>query len=104
MLDFGRLGESKYDGTSQISISPHRPPPSPNQDFAKPAIKSHGVAPDAFFQLALQLAYAREHGQLPVVYESASTRLFRDARTETIRSVTSASTAFLQVWASSFMC
>ncbi|KAJ2783018.1 hypothetical protein H4R18_001919 [Coemansia javaensis] len=57
-------------------------------------IKSLGVSPDAFFQVALQAAYYRHHGRAAATYESASLRRFLHGRTETIRSCTRESLAF----------
>lgn len=52
--------------------------------------------PDAFIQMALQLAYRRLHGHYTAVYETASTRLFLHGRTDTIRSFTAASRAWCE--------
>ena len=51
---------------------------------------------DAFVQLALQLAYFRIHRCSTPVYETALTRSFQHGRTETIRSFTTESYAFLR--------
>ncbi|KAF8554621.1 acyltransferase ChoActase/COT/CPT [Imleria badia] len=51
---------------------------------------------DAFVQLALQLAYFRIHQCPTPVYETALTRSFQHGRTETIRSLTTESYAFLR--------
>lgn len=51
---------------------------------------------DAFVQLALQLAYFRIHQHPIPVYETALTRGFQHGRTETIRSFTTESYAFLK--------
>jgi hypothetical protein len=53
------------------------------------------VSPDSFIQQALQLAWYRDQGYVTATYESASTRGFLHGRTETIRSVTSDSRAFV---------
>ncbi|KAL4063023.1 acyltransferase ChoActase/COT/CPT [Scleroderma yunnanense] len=52
--------------------------------------------PDAFVQLALQLAYYRLHRRTTPVYETALTRSFHHGRTETIRSLTRESFAFVR--------
>jgi carnitine O-acetyltransferase len=58
-------------------------------------IKEYGQAsPDAYVQMALQLAWQRMYDAPTPVYESASTRLFKHGRTETNRSLTSESYAF----------
>lgn len=58
-------------------------------------MKRFGVSPDAFIQLALQLAYYRDIGRFDLSYEASMTRLFLHGRTETVRSCTSASTEFV---------
>ncbi|KAJ1946071.1 hypothetical protein GGF37_001372 [Kickxella alabastrina] len=63
-------------------------------DFGARWIKTLGVSPDAFFQVALQAAYLRHHGQPAATYESASLRRFAHGRTETIRSCTADAQAF----------
>lgn len=56
--------------------------------------------PDTYFQLVLQLAWAKVHGieDKKPVYESASTRRFNCGRTETIRSLTTESAALANVF------
>lgn len=51
-------------------------------------IRAAGVSPDAFVQLAMQLAQARSRGAIGATYESISTRPFRHGRTEAMRVVT----------------
>ena len=53
------------------------------------------MSPDGVMQMAIQLAYTRLHKQTVSVYESASTSSFLRGRTETIRSCTPASAAFV---------
>jgi len=55
--------------------------------YGKGFMKRHKCGPDAWIQLALQLAYYRDQGTLHLTYESAAVRLFNEGRTETIRSV-----------------
>jgi carnitine O-palmitoyltransferase 1 len=64
--------------------------------FGKGFIKTCRVAPDAFIQLALQLAYFRDQGRFDLTYESAMTRIYRAGRTETIRSLSGESCAFVR--------
>lgn len=52
-------------------------------------------SPDAFIQMALQLAWYRTRGTVTATYETALTRLFHHGRTETIRSLSSDSQAFV---------
>ena len=65
-------------------------------DYGKKYI-SHkaSLSPDAWCQMALQLAYYRDQKSLELTYESAMTRLFLDGRTETIRSLSKQSKAFV---------
>ncbi|KAJ2585800.1 Carnitine O-acetyltransferase mitochondrial, partial [Coemansia sp. RSA 1722] len=55
--------------------------------FGKEQIKKMKVSPDAFVQMAMQLAYYRKFGHVPATYESASTKSYARGRTETSRSV-----------------
>eukprot|EP01095_Lingulamoeba_sp_RSL-Kostka_P017500 TRINITY_DN9116_c0_g1_i1.p1 TRINITY_DN9116_c0_g1~~TRINITY_DN9116_c0_g1_i1.p1 ORF type:complete len:663 (+),score=203.52 TRINITY_DN9116_c0_g1_i1:175-1989(+) len=65
-------------------------------DFGKDAIKKVNISPDAFVQMAYQLAYYRENGTLASTYESGLTKNFLHGRTETIRSVSPESAKFVQ--------
>ncbi|KNC72427.1 hypothetical protein SARC_15014 [Sphaeroforma arctica JP610] len=58
-------------------------------------IKKIKVSPDGFVQQALQLAFHRTHGFIPQTYESSMTRLYQAGRTETVRSATPESSAFV---------
>ena len=51
---------------------------------------------DAICQLAMQMANFRVRGRLSMTYEPALARIFKDGRTETIRSCTPAAAAFVQ--------
>nr|XP_019961884.1 PREDICTED: carnitine O-acetyltransferase-like isoform X2 [Paralichthys olivaceus] len=66
--------------------------------FGKNVPKSHKMSPDAFIQVALQLAYYRVHQRCCATYESASLRMFRLGRTDTIRSASTASAAFVKAF------
>jgi hypothetical protein len=63
--------------------------------LARQQVKEFKVSPDGVMQMAIQLAYTRLHKQTVSVYESASTSSFLRGRTETIRSCTPASAAFV---------
>jgi carnitine O-acetyltransferase len=65
------------------------------QDFGKERIKSFRISPDAFVQLALQVAMVKCFGRCKSVYESASTRRYQNGRTETLRSVSAESHQFI---------
>ncbi|KAL0583000.1 hypothetical protein ABG067_007060 [Albugo candida] len=66
-----------------------------HEAFGKGLIKKFNVSPDAFIQMALQLAYYRQSSTFTQTYESSMTRLFQEGRTETVRPVTDASKAFV---------
>lgn len=66
------------------------------QDFGKGKIKKCRISPDAFIQVALQLAYYRERGRFCLTYEASMTRLFKEGRTETVRSCTGENIAFIR--------
>jgi carnitine O-acetyltransferase len=67
--------------------------------FGAAGIKQAGFSPDAFVQMAYQLAYFRMCGQLDSTYESANTKGFLAGRTETLRVVTEESEKFAKTWA-----
>ncbi|XP_076801897.1 carnitine O-palmitoyltransferase 1, liver isoform-like isoform X2 [Clavelina lepadiformis] len=62
--------------------------------FGKGLVKTFKMSPDAFIQAALQLAHLRDKGHFALTYEASMTRLFREGRTETVRSCTSEMVAF----------
>ncbi|XP_048101290.1 LOW QUALITY PROTEIN: carnitine O-palmitoyltransferase 1, liver isoform [Alosa alosa] len=68
----------------------------PFRDFGKGRIKKLKMSPDGFIQLALQLAYYRNRGGFCLTYEASMTRLFREGRTETVRSCSNESCAFVR--------
>ena len=67
--------------------------------FGKGFIKKCQLSPDAFVQMALQLAYYRTTGTIDLMAESAHTRQFLHGRTELVRSITSDSVAFIKAMA-----
>ncbi|KXN70844.1 acyltransferase ChoActase/COT/CPT [Conidiobolus coronatus NRRL 28638] len=66
-------------------------------DYGANFLKKGKVSPDAYVQMALQLAYYRTHGEPCATYETASTRGFLHGRTETVRSCSWESYIFTQV-------
>uniref|UniRef100_A0A3Q2QS61 carnitine O-palmitoyltransferase n=2 Tax=Cyprinodontoidei TaxID=8087 RepID=A0A3Q2QS61_FUNHE len=68
----------------------------PFRDFGKGRIKKCKISPDAFIQISLQLAYYRDRGGFCLTYEASMTRLFREGRTETVRSCSKDSCAFVK--------
>uniref|UniRef100_A0A8C2D7A6 Carnitine palmitoyltransferase 1Ab (liver) n=1 Tax=Cyprinus carpio TaxID=7962 RepID=A0A8C2D7A6_CYPCA len=68
----------------------------PFKDFGKGLIKKCKTSPDGFIQIALQLAHFRDKGKFCLTYEASMTRLFREGRTETVRSCTSQTCDFVR--------
>ncbi|CAG0889904.1 unnamed protein product [Cyprideis torosa] len=64
--------------------------------YGKNYIKSLGLSPDSYIQMALQLAFFKIHAEPGAAYESASTRRYVGGRTETIRSCSPESVLFCQ--------
>ncbi|XP_030631550.1 choline O-acetyltransferase b [Chanos chanos] len=64
--------------------------------YGKEFIKKAKMSPDAYIQVALQLAFYRCNGRLVSTYESASTRRFREGRVDNIRSATPEALAFVR--------
>ncbi|KAJ8937761.1 hypothetical protein NQ318_006624 [Aromia moschata] len=56
--------------------------------YSKGFMKTCGLSPDAYIQMALQLAYYRDAGKFCLTYEATMTRMYREGRTETVRPVT----------------
>ncbi|RKP28189.1 carnitine acetyltransferase [Syncephalis pseudoplumigaleata] len=67
------------------------------RDYGADTIKRIGkVSPDAYVQMALQLAYYTMHRKFAPTYESASTRIYLKGRTETVRTLSSESRAWCE--------
>ncbi|MHA6785672.1 choline/carnitine O-acyltransferase [Pseudonocardia saturnea] len=64
-------------------------------DFDAERAKALKCSPDAFAQLAYQLAHQRAKGHIGATYESIATRSFRHGRTEAMRVVTPEVLAFV---------
>ncbi|KAH9507364.1 hypothetical protein Btru_057910 [Bulinus truncatus] len=64
------------------------------ENYGKNFIKSQKLSPDAYIQMAFQLAYYRIYKQPCATYETGSLRRFQLGRTDTIRSCSVASVAF----------
>ncbi|HEV7651653.1 MAG TPA: choline/carnitine O-acyltransferase [Actinophytocola sp.] len=65
------------------------------EDFGSSKIKELGMSPDAFVQMAYQLAHRRAKGMTGATYESIATRQYRHGRTEAMRVVTPEVLAFV---------
>lgn len=64
-------------------------------DFDAERAKALKCSPDAFAQLAFQLAHRRAKGHVGATYESIATRSFRHGRTEAMRVITPEVLAFV---------
>ena len=67
------------------------------QGYGSDFMKKAGFSPDAYVQMAMQLATYRLWGKQAGTYEATQTRTFLHGRTETTRSVSPASAAFCQI-------
>lgn len=67
--------------------------------YGKNLIKQFKVSPDAYVQMMFQLAYYKMTGKVRPTYESAATRKYLKGRTETGRTVSVESAAFVKTWA-----
>lgn len=68
------------------------------EGLGKNNVKQYKCSPDAFVQMAMQLAYFKTFQRVAPTYESAATRRFKHGRTETCRSVSDESVDFVQQW------
>lgn len=66
--------------------------------YGKGLIKKFKSSPDAFVQMIIQLGYYKCFGVVRPTYESAATRRFQLGRTETCRSVSVESLAFVKAF------
>lgn len=67
-----------------------------HNSYGKGFMKKCRLSPDAYIQMALQLAYYRDAGRFSLTYEASMTRLFREGRTETVRPCTIESAAWVK--------
>ncbi|KAG0366821.1 Carnitine O-acetyltransferase mitochondrial [Gamsiella multidivaricata] len=80
----------------RATVDAHEMIPTEFRGYGKGLIKSFKMSPDAYVQMALQLAYYRKHKELVATYESAATRKYRHGRTETARSCSNESKVFCE--------
>ncbi|KAF9424673.1 Carnitine O-acetyltransferase mitochondrial [Podila epigama] len=80
----------------KATVDAHEMVPTQFKGYGKGLIKAFKMSPDAYVQMALQLAYYRKHGEFVATYESAATRKYRHGRTETARSCSVQSKAFCE--------
>jgi carnitine O-acetyltransferase len=89
-----RVERARQDVTSRIQeydiqvLSYHH--------FGSSGIKKSGCSPDAFVQVAMQLASYRLYGKPVGTYEATQMRAYLHGRTETTRGVSSASKSFVE--------
>ncbi|RDD36519.1 Choline O-acetyltransferase [Trichoplax sp. H2] len=67
-------------------------------DYGKEFIKSIGISPDSFIQMALQLTYYILERKLPNQYESCTLARYARGRTEAIRATTPKSKILCKIW------
>jgi len=67
------------------------------EDFGGNRVKQWRISPDAFIQMAYQLAHKRANGLLGTTYESITTRQYRCGRTEAMRVVSPEVVRFVAV-------
>ena len=87
-VSFHEYGE--YTATTTVSFD----------DFGTERAKALGMSPDAFAQMAYQLAHHRAKGLTGATYESIATRHWRHGRTEAMRVVTPEVLAFVSAMSS----
>ncbi|KAF9582836.1 Carnitine O-acetyltransferase mitochondrial [Lunasporangiospora selenospora] len=66
------------------------------EGYGKGLIKKFKCSPDAYVQMIIQLAYFKMHGVSRPTYESAQVRKFQHGRTETCRTVSTESVAWVK--------
>ncbi|XP_069775655.1 carnitine O-acetyltransferase-like [Narcine bancroftii] len=66
------------------------------RNFGKDFPKQHGISPDSFVQMALQLAYFRMYKELCSTCETVSLRNFHLGRTDVVRSASKDSLEFVE--------
>lgn len=71
-------------------------------DISFQAVRQLATSPDAFAQMAMQVAFRQVRGFVPSVYESATTKSFLWGRTETLRPLTTDSAAFVAAYFDAF--
>lgn len=78
-------------------ISDHEMQVQSFQGYGSSAMKKMGYSPDAYVQIAMQLATYRLWGEQGGTYEATQVRPFLHGRTETTRTVSPASEAFVKM-------
>lgn len=97
--ELGELGRQQYQNLAdsvELKTVQH-------EDYGKQYIKKGKVSPDAFLQLVFQLAAYRCFGKQIATYEATQTRQFIHGRTETARTVSVDSKAFVEAMGLKYM-
>jgi len=89
------LAEAKQEYTTFVQA--HTIEVQSFQGYGSDFIKKAGFSPDAYVQMAMQLATYRLWGKQRGTYEATQTRTFLHGRTETTRTVSTASAAFCDI-------
>ncbi|KAI8615223.1 acyltransferase ChoActase/COT/CPT [Chytriomyces sp. MP71] len=87
-----RVAETKFDAL----VAEHDLKVVVFEGYGKNLIKKLGCSPDAYAQMAIQLAYFKTYGMCVATYESAQTKKYAYGRTETGRSVSVESVAWVK--------
>ncbi|KAI8609540.1 carnitine acetyl transferase [Chytriomyces sp. MP71] len=87
-----RVAEAKFD----TLVAEHDLKVVVFEGYGKNLIKKLGCSPDAYAQMAIQLAYFKTYGKCVATYESAQTKKYAYGRTETGRSVSVESVAWVK--------
>jgi carnitine O-acetyltransferase len=98
-FDITKEVQSEIDRATQDFndvISKHQLAVQAYQGYGKGLIKKFKCSPDAYVQMIIQLAYYKMYGKSRPTYESAATRRFQLGRTETCRTVSDDSVAWVK--------
>ncbi|HEY3753317.1 MAG TPA: choline/carnitine O-acyltransferase [Pseudonocardiaceae bacterium] len=95
VLDDALRADARAAGESFAAYADATATKTVSFDFGANRAKQLGMSPDAFAQMAYQLAHQRAKGLIGATYESIATRQYRNGRTEAMRVVTPEVLAFV---------